>query len=387
MPSRIIFIPIEPYASRYTQYTSVLNGVIETCIKATGVELLTIRPDNHLRDIKYGQVLDVCSRTKWAFEQIQILVEMIMKGQVNPKEDVIYLEDFFTPGFAMLMYAQSSKFGPNHREHAKIYSFCHAQSFDPYDFTHRWAWWMRPLEHVWFEYQEGIFCASRHMIPLIADAGIPIIRDRRYKVIPIGHWFHKEVMLKIAGVENYCWETFAARKKQVVYSARWDTEKNPGFFMDLMELVLAERDDINFVICTGQHRLDSTDEKLISRLGSLFSWHSPKISILTGLSLNRYYTILMDSKVQFNCSLQDWISYTLLDSTINGCAPLYPRWLSFPDALNDSKIHLYNNMDLKDAKDKLYALIDSEDNIDVSWVYKKYIDTGKNAIRHMGFQV
>jgi hypothetical protein len=387
MPSRVIVLPIEPYASRYTQYTSVKNGVYDACFLEAGVKFLTIRPDCNLRQIKHGQVLDVISRTEWGFTQVAILVEFIMKGGIDPREDVIYLEDFWTPGFEQIMYAQSSKFGPNYREHCKVYSFFHAQSVDKNDFTYPWAYWMQPLEKVWFDYQEGIFCAASQMIPLLADAGFPIIKSNRYKILPIGHWFHKQAMLRIAGMGTIlAFAEWIIKNKTVVYSARWDVEKNPAFFMDLMELVLKERQDINFIVCTGQPRLTSNSSALLERITNLVKSCDPLIKVLPGLSLNHYYAILRNSRVQFNCAVQDWISYTLLDATINGCAPLYPHWLSFPDALEHNPRHLYKNMDLQDAKEKLYALIDSKE-MDVNWVYKKYEDTGKKAMRYMGFKI
>lgn len=387
MPSRIIYLPLEQYNSRYTQYTAGPNGVVETCMKEAGVNFFSIRPDWNLREIKHGQVLDVVQRTRWGFEQIEVLVDMIMNGAVNPQEDVIYLDDFWTPGFEQIMYAQSSKFGPNPRGHAKVYSFFHAQTVDPNDFTYRWAYWMRPIEKIWFEYQEAVFFAASQMLPLLADAGFPIIKSNRYKAIPIGHWFHKEVMNRVAGQEVWRAGTTIFRNKTIVYSARWDTEKNPGFFMDLIELVLKERQDIDFVICSGQPRITSNDPELLERLNKLVEAYDPIVKVLPALSLNHYYNILRLSKVQFNCALQDWISYTLLDATINGCAPLYPYWLSFPDALEHNPLHLYKNMDLEDAKQKLYALVDSKEDIDVSWVYKKYENTGKKAMRAMGFNV
>jgi glycosyltransferase involved in cell wall biosynthesis len=387
MPSRIVYLPLETYGSRYTQYTACENGVVETCMKEAGVDFLSIRPDWNLKEIKHGQVLDVVARTNWGFAQISRLVDMIMNGAIDPKEDVIYLDDFWTPGFEQIMYAMSSKFGPDYRQHAKVFSFCHAQTFDVNDFTYRWAYWMRPLEKIWFDYQEGVFCAANQMIPLIADAGIPIIKDHRYKIQAIGHWFHREVMLAKAGVGNYPALLWPLRKKQVVFSARWDVEKNPNFFMDLMLKVLDERSDINFVICTGQPKLTSNNIKLLERINKLVEDRNPLVKILPHLSLNHYYNILRESKLQFNCALQDWISYTLLDATINGCAPLYPEFLSFPDALERNYNHLYKNMDLYDAKNKLYALIDSEEHVRVDWIYKKYIDTGKHAMRVMGFKV
>lgn len=385
MPSRLIFLPIESYKSRYSQYTSVADGVYETCFKQLGINFKAIRPSNELKTIKQGQVLDVQQRLNWCQAQISELVRMICEDEIDPQEDVIYLEDFFTFSFEAIPYAQSSKFGSWSQDHAKVFSFCHAQSFDINDFTAAWKWWLRPLEQMWFDYQEGVFCAARQMLPLIAGAGISLTKGSRYKVHPVGHAVNKDSMLRIADAEFAIpWED---RPKNVVYSSRWDLEKNPNFFMDLIEAVLKERDDITFTVCSGHTKLSSNDPDLIFRLESIVLKYPGKVWVLDNINLNRYYSELKNSRVLFNCALQDWISYVLIDATINGCAPLFPNWLSFPDALERNTKHLYANMNLEDAKQKLYVLIDSNKAIDVDWVYDKYESTVKRMVQTMGFKL
>lgn len=386
MPSRLIFLPIEPYKSRYTQYTSVEDGVYERCFKEAGINFLSIRPDTRLRQIHQGNVLDVVSRTHWSFQQIAKLVTMICTDEIDPFEDVIYLEDFFTPGFEMIPYAQSSKFGSSPRSHAKVFSFCHAQSTDQYDFTAPWEWWMRPLEKMWFNYQETIFCAAREMISQLEDGGIHIYKGNRMKIVPVGHAFHAQAMLDISAQPSLD-SIYFDRKNTVVYSSRWDTEKNPNFFMDLMLMVCSERKDIKFAICTGAERVTSNDNELISRLYEMTLRFPKLITIHTDLSLNEYYHILRTSKVQFNCAFQDFISYVLLDATLMGCAPLYPKHLTFPDALEHNEKHLYTKFDLLDAKNKLYALMASAIPEPVSWVYKKYEGSVARMLRVMGFKL
>ena len=385
MPSRIIYLPIEPYQSRYTEYNSVKDGTYETEFKRLNIPFLAIRPDNNLRMIKQGQVLDVNGRTQWGFNQHSWLIEKICAGEIDPENDVIFYEDFWTPGFEQLMYACSSKFGPSHRDHPKVYSFCHAQTLDRYDFTHKWAWWMRGLEKVWWDYQHRIFCAAKEMITPAAAAGFRIFDGQVYKLNPVGHAFNKEVMLRKAyGAHGHYKIPWEQRNKQVVFAARFDAEKNPNFFLDLVEEVNIERPDISFVICTGQPELPQNE--YTERVWAL---QAKGINILIAKHLTKYnyYNFLNSSKVMFNCAFQDWISYTVLDAAINGCAPLYPEWLTFPDVLENDPRFLYENLNLKDAKKKLYALIDSEEIPDLQFIYKKYEDSVKRMCRLMGFRV
>ena len=382
MPSRIIYIPIEPYQSRYTEYNSVKDGVYETEFRRLGIPFVAIRPDNELRTIKQGQVLDVFGRTEWGFKQHLDLVQRICNGNIDPQEDAIFYEDFWTPGFEQLMYACSSKFGPAHRDHPKVYSFCHAQTLDKYDFTHKWAWWMRPLEKAWWDYQHRIFCAAREMFTPAAQAGFPITDGQVYKLNAVGHAFNKDVMLRVALHEKSHWYPWKERNNNVIFAARFDAEKNPNFFLDLVEEVTKERSDIYFTVCTGQPNLPDNE---FSKRAHEMRFKGDLI-IANNLQKTTYYSYLKQAKVMFNCAFQDWISYTVLDAAINGCAPLYPHWLTFPDVLENDPRFLYENLNLKDAKEKLYKLIDSEEEPNLEFIYKKYEDSVKRMTWHMGFR-
>lgn len=163
MRERLIYLPIESYESRSTEYMSCSDGVYETCFREAGIQFQSLRPWYGCQQIKKGAVVDVNTRSLWGFSQISLLLDMITKGQVDPKKDVIFFEDFWTPGFEMLPYTQSLVYGYDVKAHIPVYSFCHAQSTDPYDFTAKMADWMRPMELGWAKYQAGIVCASKEM--------------------------------------------------------------------------------------------------------------------------------------------------------------------------------------------------------------------------------
>jgi hypothetical protein len=97
----------------------------------------------------------------------------------------------------------------------------------------------------------------------------------------------------------------------------------------------------------------------------------------------------MNAKVQFNCADQDFVSYTLLEAAAFNCAPLYPRYLTFPDALQHNNRHLYEKRNLQDAKAKLYELLDASEygefKEDYSWVYKPFEGSVERMLRVMGF--
>jgi glycosyltransferase involved in cell wall biosynthesis len=186
--------------------------------------------------------------------------------------------------------------------------------------------------------------------------------------------------------------TFESRRNAVVFSSRWDTEKNPLFFLALAESFAKTRPDVEFIICTGLPALSSNDPAMLRALKDYQSRHR-NLAVFEGVSKKEYFEILRSCKVQFNCASQDFVSYSLLDAMLNGCAPLYPDILTFPDALNRSQKNLYearfestSHVYLADAIAKLNVLLDSPVD-DYSWVWKKYETSTKRKLGTMGFDM
>jgi hypothetical protein len=139
----------------------------------------------------------------------------------------------------------------------------------------------------------------------------------------------------------------------VVYSSRWDREKNPGVFVDLVK----SRPDLRFVVCCGHAELKGTATDAVLEIKRLAALPSANVQIATGLTKPQYYAILADAKVQFNCAIQDWVSFTLLEALTFGCLPLYPNWRDFPDTLLQRQRNLYAPASLASVNDKLEALL------------------------------
>jgi len=378
---KLFYLPLEMYKERYTEYLSSQRGMFQSKVEALGIELTVYRPSSRLNSITNGVVLDPVARVNWAFQQTECLVSDIMNGFVGD-DDVIYFEDFWHPGMEMVPYALHLA-----NKKTKLFAFNHAQSVDPNDFTFDMRSWIRPFEEAWCNRLDGIFCADTTL------EGFMLREWKSAKVKRLhatGTVFDHQVLLDIAGED-----LSISKDKTVVFSSRWDKEKNPDFFMALVDLVLFERDDINFVVCTGSKELRSNKPELVVEAVSLRNkWRSKRgrfttmpFSIRTGLSKSDYYAQLRDAKVQFNCASQDFVSYTLLEAATFGCAPLYPNYLSFPTALQHRADHLYRKGDLLDAKAKLYYLLDKTDTTDYRWVYQKYEGSVQRMLNIMGFQI
>jgi hypothetical protein len=82
------------------------------------------------------------------------------------------------------------------------------------------------------------------------------------------------------------------------------------------------------------------------------------------LEKNEYYNIVNDSRVVFNCALQDWVSNTVSEADALGCNVLYPAYRSFPETFANDPDRLYVPWSIGDAIGKLRGLLqESHPNI------------------------
>ena len=82
------------------------------------------------------------------------------------------------------------------------------------------------------------------------------------------------------------------------------------------------------------------------------------LSIYENLSKNEYYKLLANSRVLFNCALQDWTSNTASEADALGTNCLYPAYRSFPETFANDPNCLYIPWSMDDAMDKLENLLE-----------------------------
>jgi len=316
-------LPLEAYRARYTEFLHQWEN------RAFGqtFNVNPITPDTQWKSLQIntGEVLDAVSRPVWAMAQVSELLKQA------PTLGHCWFSDFFHPGLEALPYSRS---------HYRAYSFLWAQTFDTYDFTNQFRGWMRPWEVMAFEIYEQIFVACdllKEMIDVSIGAGV--------KVHAVGLPFNSKQVFGRLGVvpEN--------RSIDCVYTSRFDTEKNPMLFLELVNRCAG----VTFAICTGHPTLKGTDHTAIRRAREL--QQQGKLTIHENLDKEAYYHILATSRVQFNCAKQDWVSFTLLEALTFGCMPLYPNFRAFPDTLLYERSYLYTPEDVNDAADRLMTLL------------------------------
>jgi hypothetical protein len=407
----LYYVPLESYKERYTmQWSAPETGWLERNWRKYGVEYMRIEglffvPDTAIwappNTIKTGMVLDAVGRSRFCFNQISALLGLAEVGAIKDT-DVIFFDDFWTPGIEALPYA-FTMLGVKPR----TYAFLHAQSVDEYDFTHPMRSWMRHFEKGIGEWLTGIFTSCPTLKDLIVQGGIA----PAHKVQATGHPFCSEEVIErmpavyrmmitgkdVNGKEfkNSAGEPISLpRKNQIVWSSRWDWEKDPLFFLRVVDEVLAHYDcpkDTKFVVCTSAKQLRSNDSHLIDAARTAEIEHPGRFEVKENLSKEEYYAVLCESKIQFNCALQDFVPITLQEASVAGCWPVYPYFRAMPESLLWDSRFLYVHKDEEDATRKILHVLNREDDLwspanirERSWIHSRFDVAWLRMVRVMG---
>jgi len=270
-------------------------------------------------------------------------VKMLKAGEITNK-DAIFFEDMFQPGMESLPYILQQtpeKYRPT------IYLRCLAQAIDPDDFVHVWGMskWMSLYEQMCNEIPNVVILASNE--EMVANMRIANWKAPIYNISGLS--FGKEEVQSRAEQKP-----FMERKNRVVFGARWDQEKQPQFFMDMILKFKEKHPETEFAICQGGP-LRSNNKYYVDE-----ARHLEKKGLLTiheNLKKNEYYNILADSRVLFNCALQDWTSNTVSEADALGCNVLFPAYRSFPEVFANDHTRLYVPWSQEDAMAKLELLL------------------------------
>ena len=345
---KLFYMGLESYEARYTLQLTEWNRRV---FEHRGIEVIYVPGStiDNSQSISVGQVLDAHGRSYFAMSQMMNLVQMMRNGDVTG-EDVVYFEDMFQPGIESLPYIMDQI--EDYRR-PKVWVRCLAQAIDPDDFVHVWgmAKWMDLYEKMVNEFVTGVLATNEEMVAHMRIAGW---RAPIYNISGLA--FGKtEVLERIGGAENI--RPFADRTMRVGFAARFDQEKQPGFFMDLVEKIKSQPNgqDISFAVFQGGP-LRSNNPEYVERARRL--QQRGFLEIYENLNKNRYYELLNDTRVLFNCALQDWVSNTVSEADTLGANVLYPAYRSFPETFANDPNRLYVPWSIDDAEHKLYALLE-----------------------------
>ncbi len=343
---KLFYMGLEPYEGRYTLQLQQWN---EAVFQRRGIDyvIVTGATIDNTKAISVGQVLDAHGRSYFGMSQMMNLVQMMRQGDVT-NEDVIYFEDMFQPGIESLPYI-FDQIPADQRP--RVFVRCLAQSIDPDDFVHVWGMekWMGLYEQMVNEFVDGVLATNEEMVAHMRIAGW---RAPLYNISGLA--FGKDEVRSRVNNNIKPWDQ---RARRVVFAARFDQEKQPDFYMDLIEAW--HRNNMpatEFAVLSGGP-LRSNNPKYLERAAQLEA--RGMLKIYKDLKKNDYYDIVNDSRVLFNCALQDWVSNTVSEADALGCNVLYPAYRSFPETFANDHTRMYVPWSQQDAFDKLTGLLDT----------------------------
>ena len=334
---------LEPYEGRYTLQ---LTDWAERAFKNRGIEYVIVPGTtiDNSKAIVTGQVLDAHGRSYFGMSQLMNLVKMMKAGEIT-SDDAVFFEDMFQPGMESLPYILQQS---PERYRPKIFLRCLAQAIDPDDFVHVWGMskWMSLYEEMCNEIPNVHILATNE--EMVAHMRIANWRAPIYNISGLS-FGKQEVLSRVKSIKP-----FEQRTKRVCFAARFDQEKQPDFYMDLIQRVRRQDPSIEFAVFSGGP-LRSNNEKYLTRARDLES--RGDLKIYENLKKDEYYALLADSRVLFNCALQDWVSNTVSEADTLGCNVLYPAYRSFPETFANDRDRLYIPWSQEDAYQKLNILL------------------------------
>ena len=336
---KVFYFGLEPLKARYTYQLSKewMPATFEPY--SDKVEFIDVEgefdPD---QQIKVGAVLDAVGRGKFAMSQCSNFLDMLNNDKVR-NGDVIFLQDYWHPGIESILYALDL-YGIK----VDIYAMLHAQSVDEYDFTYLMRNWMRGFELGLDKRMTGIFVGSTIHREQLRQAGF----EAPIHVVSLP--LHLEMTL--AKYPDY--DPTAQKKPIVVYSSRLDKEKNPFFMMEVAKKYLNDFPAAEWHVTTSGKEFKSMLPGVIEALYKLAD-ELPNFKLLKNLTKQEYYKELAEAKIQFNSSLQDYVSWTVLESTAFGCDMVFPNFRSFPEFIPSTR--LYTPFNVSSAVIRLHEVM------------------------------
>ena len=328
------YFGLEPLKARYTYQLSTKWMPEAFNLQNDKINFIDVGGDfDEDAEIKVGAVLDAVGRGKFAMSQCSNFLEALRKDLVKDG-DIIFLQDFWTPGIESIFYALDL-YG---YKDIKFYARNWAQSSDEYDFTFAMRKWMRHYELGLDKRLSGMFVGSTlHRDLLRADGftcpihvvSMPVSADEIRSKVP--NW--KEKLQE-------------PKKKVVMFSSRLDKEKNPFFMLEVAKKFLSEATMFEWHVTTSGKVLRSMLPGVIDAFRE-YAKEEPRFKLLEGLTKEEYYEELASNAIIFNSSLQDWVSFTIVEGTAFGIDVVYPNFRGFPEQVPADR--MYTPFDINSA--------------------------------------
>ena len=339
----LYYFPQEASKTRYTWMMSRPGGWVEQRFVKHKIAFTringTLLPgmDKNMS----GPVLDCYQRSHYSLTQVAKFIKMMQARKITDTIPVLYFDDFWTPGIEAIPYCADQMGIP-----LALYSTLHADSVDKHDFTYRMRHWKRSIDKGISRFHTGLFVSAPLLQELCEVAGI--------HATCLGLRFDSQALLK-RYVPPY---GYNKNPLSFIFTSRFDQEKQPLLFLDFAQRMKSLVPGATFTMTSSHHTLRSNSPMIKMKI--LEAENSGLIRLRVNLTKQKYYNALAESQYQVNCSLQDWVSNTLLEALTVRCIPIYPNCRSFPDVLDleylykpgdvDSMVQVAQNAQFSDFK-------------------------------------
>lgn len=309
-------LPIEPLPERYSiQWIEWFREALT----ARGVHHMFIPGATLTSSVETGTVLDAVGTNYWKATQLRNVCELFHSGDIKDG-DKIFAFDVWFPGLEMIPYMATLK-----GIRVDLYGFLHAGSYTTEDFAEPLSAWAQHSERAWIRACRKVFVGTAYHADAFARRRLQAWPEYKRRLVVTGNPF------SCLGIHDLCSSTkpVAQREKIVVYPHRFDREKRPNVFMDIMEALWTERQDFRVVFTTSRPSFRSNDPALLERLKACkFAYE-----IRANLTKCEYYQTLADSRVFVSTTIEENFGYCLAEAMLLGCTPVVPYAYSHPELL------------------------------------------------------
>jgi len=318
----IYYIPIEPLDERYTEQwyrwfpvefrkQQLKHEVID------GIPLLE-------NEIKTGTFLDVNSSAFYKFEQLKKISNLFFTHKIK-KDDIFFVADIEFHGIEVIKYLSVLNKIP-----IKLYGFCHAASYTQEDFFQQTESFAKYYEEGWFNTFDKIFVGSYYHKQQILKHRNILYPDN---IIVTGNPYNiNEVKNSIIN---------PTKKNQIICSNRPDYEKRPNLTLDVFVILKQKYPDWNFIVTTGRKQWGNG----WIRDKALYLQEQNIITIYEGITKQKYFELLSESKIMTGNSIEENFGYCILESLIFNTIPILPNNYSHPELVDYDEKLLFNNID------------------------------------------
>lgn len=353
----VYILHLEPLKERYTEQWF---RWFKNEFKKQGIKFKFIKGQTLTKIVETGSVLDAEGTNYWKFSQMIEVCKLFKEKKIKPN-DIFLTMDLWHPSLEAIPYMATLEKIP-----VNIYGFLHAGSYTTEDFASPMNHWAKYFEKGWAKLCDGVFVGSKyHKNKFIK---LRCGKEIGKKIFVTGNPFDSKEAIAISKTKITSVEK---RENIIVFSHRFDIEKRPNIFMDLMEKLWQERKDFKVVITTSREKFRSNSQKLIKQLkSSKFPYE-----IKENLSKAQYYQELSRAKVFVSTTIEENFGYCLLEAIIFGCAPIVKNNYAHPEILENDKRFLYE--DKNQALEMISKMLDNPISC------RKYADKYDKSLERM----